>query len=149
MTLITDDFKVFVLVVKNRFWPAFDAQSGVTHRCAAQLQFHLLGVVAVDVAVATGPNKVAHIQVALLRHHVGEQGIAGDVEGHTQEDVGTALVQLAAQFAFATSFGGWCDVKLEERMAGHQRHFVQISHVPSAHDDAARVGVGFQGFDDF
>ena len=33
-------------------------------------------------------------------------------------------------------------------MAGHQRHFVQLSYVPCAHDNAAAVGVGLQGFDD-
>jgi hypothetical protein len=56
-------------------------------------------VVAVDVAVAAGPDEVAHVQVALLRHHVGQQRVAGDVEGHAQEDVGAALVELAAELA--------------------------------------------------
>ena len=34
-------------------------------------------------------------------------------------------------------------------MAGHQRHFVQVGHIPGADDDAARVGVGFERPDDF
>jgi hypothetical protein len=54
-------------------------------------------VVAVDVAVAAGPDEVADVQVALLRQHVRQQRVAGDVEGHAQEDVGAALVELAAQ----------------------------------------------------
>ena len=29
-------------------------------------------------------------------------------------------------------------------MTGHQRHFGQIGHIPGAHDDAARIGVGFE-----
>ncbi len=143
---IAHDFKVFVLVVKNRIGFAFDVQFGIRHRCTAQLQCHLLGVVAVNVAIATGPNEIAHIQIALLRHHVREQGIAGNIERHAQENIGTALVQLAAQFAFAIGCGGWCNIKLEKGMAWHQRHFVQLTHVPTADNDAARIGVGFQGF---
>ena len=93
-------------------------------------------MVAVDVAVAAGPDKVAHIQVALLRQHVGQQRVAGDVERHTQENVGTALVQLAAQPATFTGRLGWGDIKLKEGMARHERHLVQIGHVPGAYDDA-------------
>ena len=33
-------------------------------------------------------------------------------------------------------------------MAGHQRHLVELGHVPGADQDAAAVGVGFQGVDD-
>jgi len=93
-------------------------------------------VVGVDVAVATGPDEVAHLQVALLRHHVREQRVAGNVERHAQKDVGAALVQLAAEFAFAAGRSGWGHVELEERVARHQRHLVQVGHVPGADDDA-------------
>ena len=99
-------------------------------------------------AVATGPNEVAQVQVALLRHHVGEQGVAGDVERHAQENVGAALVKLAAQAAFATRGCGGGDVKLEKCVAGHERHLVEFGHVPGADDDAAAVGVGFERVDD-
>jgi hypothetical protein len=85
---------------------ALDVQRGVGKGRAAELQLHLRVVVAVDVAVAAGPDEVAHLQVTLLRHHVGEQGVAGNVEGHTQKDVGAALVQLAAQPALAAGLGG-------------------------------------------
>ena len=56
---------------------------------------------------------------------------------HAQKDVGTALVQLTTQLAFAASGGGWCHIKLKEGVAGHERHLGQVGHVPSAHDDAA------------
>ena len=62
-------------------------------------------MVAIDMAVATGPDELAHIQIALLRHHVGEQGVAGDVEGHAQKDVCTALVELAAKFGLLARHG--------------------------------------------
>jgi hypothetical protein len=58
-------------------------------------------------------------QVALLRDHVREQRVAGDVERHAQEDVGAALVQLAGQLAVG-------DVELEEGVAGRQRHLRDV-----------------------
>jgi hypothetical protein len=54
-------------------------------------------MVAVDMAVAAGPDEVADVEVALLREHVREQGVARDVERHAEEDVGAALVELAAE----------------------------------------------------
>eukprot|EP01038_Epipyxis_sp_PR26KG_P001080 gene1080-1514_t len=105
---------------------------------ARQLGLHLLVVVAVDVAVATRPHEVAHLQIALLGHHVGQQRIAGDVERHTQKDVCTALVQLARQRAAPAGILRRGYVKLKESVARHERHLVQLGHVPGAHDDAAR-----------
>ena len=61
---------------------------------AGELQIDLLEVVLVD--VAAGPDEFADVEVALLREHVGEQGV-GDVERHAEEEVGAALVELARQ----------------------------------------------------
>ena len=123
-------------------------QCGVGLRCTAELQLHLFVVVAVDVAVATGPDEIAHVQIALLRHHVGEQGVAGNIEWHTQKDVSAALVQLTAQTAFAARCFAGRHIELEKGMAGHERHLVELGHVPGAYDDAAAVGVGLEGMDD-
>ena len=84
MVLVAAHLEVFELVVEQALGPAQDVQRGVGVRRARQLQFHLLEVVAVDVAVAARPDEVAHVQVALLRHHVRQQRVAGDVEGHAQ-----------------------------------------------------------------
>ncbi len=144
---IVAHFEVLETVVKEAVRAAQDVQRGVGVGSARELQFHLLEVVAVDVAVAACPDEVAHVQIALLRHHVGQQRVAGDVEGHAQEDVGAALVQLAAQPAPLSGGLRRCHVELEERVAGHEGHLVQVGHVPGAHDDAARVGVGPERFD--
>ena len=85
-------------------------------------------------AIATGPDEVAHVQIALLGQHVREQGVAGDVEGHAEKNVGAALVELARQLVVG-------DVELEQGVAGHQGHLGQLGHVPGADDDAARVAV--------
>ena len=91
---------------------------------------HLREMVVVDVAVAAGPDEVAWLQIALLGQHMGEQRVAGNVEGHAQKNIGAALVKLAAQAPVG-------HVELKERVAGHERHAVQISHIPGADDDAA------------
>ena len=148
MALVVQHLEIFKLVVEDGIGFAFDVKRGVSKRFTAQLQRHLFVVVAVDVAVATGPDEVAYIEVALLGHHVGEQGVAGNVEGNAQEDVGTALVQLAAELGFFAWVLRRRDIELKERMARHECHLVKLSHVPRAHDDAAAVGVVFEGVDD-
>lgn len=80
MAFVAQYLKVFKLVVQNRIRLALDVQRGVGKWRAAQLQLHLLMVVAVDMAIATGPDEITHIQITLLRHHVCEQGVTGDVE---------------------------------------------------------------------
>ena len=64
-------------------------------RLAGELEAGLLEVVAVEVGIAEGVDEFAGREVAHLRHHHGEQGVAGDVEGYAEEDVGAALVELA------------------------------------------------------
>ena len=143
MALVVTHLEVFKLVVEDRFGAAINVQRGRGEGRSRQLQLHLLVVVAVNVAVAAGPNEVAYLEIALLRHHVGEQRVACDIERHASKDVCAALVELATQLALATRRGGWRHIELEERMARHQRHFGQVGHIPSADDDAAGIGVGF------
>ena len=136
MWVVAAYLKIFKCIAEDIGGLAPDVQLWVGARLARQLQLHLLVMVAVNVAVSARPDELPHLQIALLRHHVGQQGIAGDVEGHAQKDVGAALVKLATEFAAR-------HIKLKKGMAGHERHFVQLGHVPAAHDQAARIGVGF------
>src|SRR5262245_47063756 len=91
--------------------------------------------------VTKSVNERARLQVADLGHHQRQQRVAGDVEGHPQEDVRTALVKLAAQFTFA-------HVELKETMTRRQRHAVNVRHVPGADDQAATVGFLLNLLDD-
>ena len=116
MTLIAQHLEVFKLVIKDGSRTAFDVECGVGEGRAAQLQLYLFVVVAVNVTVATGPDEIAHRQIALLGHHVGQQRIAGNVEGHPQKNIGTALVKLAGQLSVG-------HIELKEGVAGHQSHF--------------------------
>ena len=118
----------------DRRRPPRDLQRRIRPRLARELQLDLLGMVAVDMAVAAGPDEVADAEVALLRQHVGEQGVARDVERHAEEDVAAALVELAAELAVD-------DVELEQRVAGHQRHLRQLADVPGTDHQTTRIGI--------
>ena len=62
-------------------------------------------------------DKVAGFESADLGDHHRQQGIAGNIEGDSEKEVGTALVELAGKFA---ALG--IDVELEETVAGRQGH---------------------------
>ena len=98
-------------------------------------------MVRVEVQVAEGVDKLAGLQPRDLRHHQREQRVAGDVEGHTQEEVRAALVELATQLAVG-------HVELEQRVAGREFHLVNLPDVPRADDVPARVGVPLKLCDD-
>lgn len=61
-------------------------------RLAAQLQVGLLDVVGIQVAVAAGPDELAGLQVADLRHHQCQQRVAGDIEGHAEKTLTPILL---------------------------------------------------------
>ena len=98
-------------------------------------------MVVVDVDVAAGPDEFAGFQPGLLGQHAGQQRVGGDVERHAQEHVRGPLVQLAGQLAVG-------DVELEERVAGRQRHVLELGHVPGRDDVPAGIRVGLQVFDE-
>ena len=100
----------------------------------AELDSCLLQVVFVEVEVAESVDEFAGLQAADLRDHAGEQRVRGDVERHAEEQVGAALVKLAAQFAVE-------DEKLKQRMAGRQRHLPDLAGIPGGDDVAAAVGL--------
>ena len=72
-------------------------------------------MVVVDVGIAEGVDEVAILQAACLCNHHGEKSIGGNVERDTEENVGRALVELAAE----TTVG---NIELEEDVTGWQVH---------------------------
>src|SRR3546814_17455829 len=99
-----------------------------------QWQRDLLQVFAIQVTVAAGPDKVSDFQVALLGYQVSQQGITGDIKGHTQENIGAALVQLAGQSAIG-------QIEMEECMAGRQGDIGSLGYVPGRYSPSARIRV--------
>src|SRR5690554_7876793 len=103
--LVAQDLNVLVAVVEDRL-AGRQPELRERVRLAGQLLADLVEVVVIDVAVASGPDELARPVAGLGGDHVREQGIARDVERYTEEQVGAALVQLAAEGAVG-------DVELE------------------------------------
>src|SRR4051794_10112805 len=63
---------------------------------AGELLAGLIEVIRVKMQVAEGVDEIARLQAGDLGDHHREQGVAGDVKGHAEKEIGTALVELAA-----------------------------------------------------
>jgi len=77
------------------------------------------------VTVPAGPHEVPDLQPGLLGDEVNEQGVAGDVEWDTEEQVGAALVELAGELTVG-------DIELEQRVTRRQSHLI-CSTSPAFH----------------
>ena len=73
--------------------------------------------------------------------HHGQERVRGDVERYAKEDIGAALVELAAEFSVG-------HVELEERMARRESHLINNARVISHDQEAAAVGVVFDLLND-
>ena len=93
--LIPDQLEVFVGKIEDRADIGIDFKPRQRARRAGQLQVGLLQVVEVEVRIAEGVYEVAGFQACHLRHHQGQCSVACDVEGHAEEHVGRALIELA------------------------------------------------------
>ena len=133
--IVAGDFEVLEPVVEDGVGLAPDHELRIGTRLAGELKLGLLHVIVIEVAVAARPDEVSDLEARLLRHHVREQRVARDVEGHAEEDVAGALVELAGEPAVG-------HVELEKAVAGRKRHLVHEARIPGAHDHAAAVGIG-------
>lgn len=80
MGVVPQDLEILKPVVEEGIRFALDRQLRQGPWLAGKLQRGLLHVVGVEVHITTSPDEVTHLQIALLGHHVGQQGVAGDVE---------------------------------------------------------------------
>ena len=107
---------------------------------AGKLQAGLLEVVGVEVEVAEGVNKCAGLKTADLRDHEREEGVGGDIEGHAEEEIGAALIELATEFAVL-------NIELKQRMAWCEGHEVEFGGIPCRDDEATAIRIFFDVFD--
>jgi hypothetical protein len=91
-------------------------------------------VIIVDVGIAQRVDKVAIAESAGLGYHHGEEGIRCNIEWHAQEDVGRALIELAAEATVG-------HIELEENMAWREVHLREFAHIPRRNKEPAGVGV--------
>ena len=52
-------------------------------------------MIRIQMRIAQRVHEIAGLQTAHLRHHMGQQCVAGDIERHAQEDVAAALVPVS------------------------------------------------------
>ena len=126
--------EVLVLEVEDAVHVGVEVHRRQRARRAFQLQAGLGQMVEVEMRVARGVDEFAGLQLAYLRHHQQQEGIARDVEGNAQERVGRALVELEREFSVG-------HVKLEQQMAGWQIHAVEVGYVPCRDDEASGVRI--------
>ena len=94
MTLIIFQRKIFEFKVEQVFYIGVDLHCWQGVWRAGELQLRLLHVVAVEMRIAERVDEFANAEIACLRHHMREECVAGNVEWHAEEDIGTSLVQL-------------------------------------------------------
>src|SRR4030065_890700 len=95
--VVVQQFKIFEVKIKGRAPLGIEAHARQWPRRARQLRARLFEVVAVEMRIAEGMNEIAGFESGHLRHHQCEQGIGGDIERHTKENVGAALVELTGE----------------------------------------------------
>ena len=109
--VVIDELEVLILEGEEVLDVGIDEHLGEWARGASELQLCLLKVIEVQVGVASGVDEVATLETADLCHHLKEKGIGGDVERHTEEGVGTTLVELEGEFAIG-------NIELEQTVTG-------------------------------
>src|SRR5687768_12464311 len=124
---IVGNLEILEPVLVDRRGATKNSQLGQRLRLAGQLLPRLLEMVRVEMAIAAGPDERSRLEIALLGQHVGQQGIAGDVERNAEKNVGAPLIQLKMKLS-ARHLG------LKQAMAGSQRHEVQFRRVPGTDD---------------
>src|ERR1044071_2396514 len=139
--IIADQFEILVFEFVNVFHRGVELHLRQRTRFARELQLRLFQVIGVEVKIAKGVHEGAGFQLADLGDHQRQQRVGGDVERHPEEQVGAALIELAAQSAVLHE-------KLEQGMAGGQGHRFDLTHVPGADDVPAAVGIFPDPIDD-
>ena len=85
--IVAYEFEVLVLEIEETLHVRVNLHRGQGARLSRQLQLRLLDVVQIEVGVACGVDKVARLIARHLSHHLEEQGVRGDVEGHPKESI--------------------------------------------------------------
>ena len=101
-------------------------------------------MILVQVQVTVGVHKLAGLVAADLCHHHEQQRIAGNVEGHAEEQIAAALVELQAQAMLLALLLRGNHAELEQAVARGQRHAVHFGHIPCAYQMPAAPGIILQ-----
>lgn len=113
MRIVIKYLKVLESIIENRGWLSLDDQFGQRSRLARELFAHAVDLIEVDVAIAAGPDEISRFKITLLRHHMGEQSILGDVEDLADRTVRASLIEQAGKPSVR-------NIELKERVTGGQ-----------------------------
>ena len=92
MVVVVNYLNVIIRKVIDFCTLRVESESGELERWSANLFAGLFEVVGIEMQIAEGVDEFAGGQAGDLGDHAGEQGVAGDVEGDAEEEVGAALV---------------------------------------------------------
>src|SRR5262245_46766872 len=141
MRVIADQLEVLVDELEQGAHLRIELNARQRTRLPPELLVGLVEMVEIEVHVAEGVDELARNEPRHLRHHHGEQRVRGDVEGHTEEDIRRALIELAEELALR-------HIELEQAMARWERHLVELADVPGPPHVAAGIRVALQVFHD-
>src|SRR5215207_10417663 len=141
MALIAYNVEILEAEIIDAAHIAFDNQPGQGQGLARELFARLFEVIGIKMGIAKGVDEFAGLQAGHMRDHMGEKRVRGDVERHTDENVGGTLVELAGEPSPR-------DIELEEAMARRKRHALDIGRVPGRHNEPAGIRIAPQGRDD-
>ena len=135
MGLVVEQFEVIEGEVIDRPDLRIDLHARERKRGATQLELGLLEMIGIEMEVAKGVHKFAGFVSTDLRDHHGKECVGGDIEGNSEEEIGAALVELAAQAGFLRF--RVVNVELEEEVTGGKGHFLDFGDVPRRDEVAA------------
>lgn len=85
MRVVADELEIFELEIVNVHYGRVQFHPGQRTRLARELKLRLVQMVCVKMQVAEGVDEFPRFQIADLRNHQGQQGVAGNIEGHAQK----------------------------------------------------------------
>lgn len=97
MTAIVEQLKVVKPKVVDRRDLTLEAEGRERMRLSVQLRANGFNVVLVNVVVSDHVDELLRSEAGHVGDHVGEQGVAGDVEGYAEPEVCGPLVHQATE----------------------------------------------------
>ena len=92
---IVGDFEIFIGEIINAVRPAMNHQLRQRAGRPCQLFARLVEMIGIEMRIAKCMHEFTVLQIGNSRNHLRQQRIGGDIEGHTEEYVRAALIELA------------------------------------------------------
>ena len=94
MGVIAFEVEILVLEIENGSHLRVELEAWQRAGLTLQLKSGLIEMIEIQMGVAESVNKLARFESTDLSHHSGQKSVGGDIEGNSEKDVRTALVEL-------------------------------------------------------